>query len=445
MRVYLLLLLVSAATTYLMTPLARWCALRFGAITAVRDRDVHAIPTPRLGGLAMLVGLLVALTVASGLPFLSSVFTDPRPIWGLAGGATTVCLLGVADDIWDLDWVTKLVGQVLGAGFMAWQGVLLFQLPIFGDVVIGSERVWQALTVLVVVVAMNAVNFVDGLDGLAAGMIGIGGTAFFLYSYWLTILTVDGGRGNYANLATLVLAVLVGMCVGFLPHNVYPARIFMGDSGSMLLGLVIAAATIILTGQLDASALPANDGAALLPRQQIPVFVPILLPVAVLLLPLLDMGLAVVRRVGAGKSPFHPDRMHLHHRLLSLGHSHRSAVGIMWIWTVVFAFGTASLVVLSTTQALWLLGVGMVAAALLTLGPLRGKDGGAQPIVTGVTPVVPPATGTPAPDAHATGTRSADHRAATRTTVGPGRPTTTTTTPGPARPPAGHPTPEKRP
>jgi UDP-GlcNAc:undecaprenyl-phosphate GlcNAc-1-phosphate transferase len=170
--------------------------------------------------------------------------------------------------------------------------------------------------------------------------------------------------------------------------------------------------------------------------------------VAVLLLPLLDMGLAVVRRVGAGRSPFHPDRMHLHHRLLSLGHSHRSAVGIMWVWTTVFAFGTASLVVLPTTQALWVLGLGMVVAALLTLGPLRGKDGGVQPIVTGVIPVVPPA-----PDAHATGPRSADHRAATRTTVGPGRPTTTppgparptTTAPGPVRPPAGHPTSEKRP
>lgn len=378
MKVYLLLLLVAAATTYLLTPLARWCALRWGAITAVRDRDVHAIPTPRLGGIAMLLGLLVALTVASGLPFLKDVFADPRPLWGLAVGATIVCLLGVADDIWDLDWFTKLIGQVLGAGFMAWQGVLLFQLPVFG-VTLGSDRIWILLTVLTVVVAMNAVNFVDGLDGLAAGMIGIGGTAFFLYSYRLTVVTVDGGTGTYANLATLVLAILVGVCLGFLPHNVYPARIFMGDSGSMFLGLVIAAATITVTGQVDTSMLPVQDGQSLLPRQQVPAFVPILLPVAVLLLPLLDMGLAVIRRVGAGRSPFHPDRMHLHHRLLTLGHSHRSAVAIMYVWTFVFSFGTAALVVVTTTQALWGIGIGVVVAALLTLGPLRGRSGGASP------------------------------------------------------------------
>ena len=361
MRVYLLVLLVAAAVTYLLTPLARWCALRWGAITAVRDRDVHSIPTPRLGGLAMLAGILVALVMASRLPFLADVFANPRPLWGLVGGATLVCMLGVADDIWDLDWVTKLMGQVLAAGFMAWNGIQLFQLPIAG-VLVGSHRMWLVLTVITVVVAMNAVNFVDGLDGLAAGLIAIGGTAYFLYTY---VLTRDAGSTDYSNFATLVMAVLVGACLGFLPHNLYPARIFMGDSGSMLLGLVIAAAAIVVTGQIDP--------AVVLPRQQIPAFIPILLPVAVLVLPLLDMVLAVFRRVGAGRSPFHPDRMHLHHRLLALGHSHRRAVGIMYVWTAVFAFGGAALVVVSTTVASVAIGVGIVVATLLTLGPLRGS------------------------------------------------------------------------
>jgi len=359
-RVYLLVLLMAAAVTYLATPLARWCALRWGAITAVRDRDVHAIPTPRLGGMAMFAGIAIAIVMASRLPFLSAVYDNPKPLVGIVGGAALVCALGVADDIWDLDWLTKLMGQVLAAGFLAWQGVLLYQLPI-GGVTVGSTRMWTFLTILTVVIAMNAVNFVDGLDGLAAGVLAIGGTAFLLYSYLLTKNT----SSDYASLATLVLAVLVGACVGFLPHNVYPARIFMGDSGSMLLGFVFSAAAVVVTGQIDPESVSE--------RASFPAFLPMLLPFAVLLLPLLDMALAMVRRVGAGKSPFHPDRMHLHHRLLGLGHSHRRAVVIMYVWTAVVAFGVAALVLFSTTIVVGALAVGVVLALAATLGPLRGR------------------------------------------------------------------------
>jgi len=360
-RVYLLVGVIAAAVAYLMTPLARWCALRWGAITAVRDRDVHAIPTPRLGGVAMFLGLTVAIVVASRLPFLAGVYDNPRALVGIVGGAALVCLLGVADDIWDLDWLTKLMGQVLAAGFLAWQGVQLYQLPV-GGVTVSSTRMWTFLTIITVVIAMNAVNFVDGLDGLAAGVLAIGGAAFFLYSYLLTRAT----SGDYASLSTLVVAALVGACIGFLPHNVYPARIFMGDSGAMLLGFVLAAAAVVVTGQIDPEQVSR--------RQSFPAFVPMLLPFAVLVLPLLDMGLAIVRRLGQGKSPFHPDRMHLHHRLLALGHSHRRAVAIMYVWTAVFAFGMGALVVLSTTTVLWLFAAGVVVAVLLTLGPLRGRS-----------------------------------------------------------------------
>jgi UDP-GlcNAc:undecaprenyl-phosphate GlcNAc-1-phosphate transferase len=364
-RVYLLALLISATVAYLMTPLARWCALRWGAITAVRDRDVHAIPTPRLGGMAMFAGILVAILMTSRLPFLENVYANPRPLIGIVGGAAIVCALGVADDIWDLDWLTKLIGQVLAGVFLAWQGVLLYQLPTGNGQLLGSTRMWAFLTVLTVVIAMNAVNFVDGLDGLAAGVLAIGGTAFFLYAYLLTAGANPGAYAN-ANLAALVLAVLVGACVGFLPHNVYPARIFMGDSGAMVLGFVFSAAAIVVTGQID------PDQA--LARQRFPAFLPMLLPIAVLLLPLLDMGLAIIRRVGAGKSPFHPDRMHLHHRMLQLGHSHRRAVAIMYVWTAVFAFGVAALVRWETTVVLITFGVAVLVATVLTLGPLRGRS-----------------------------------------------------------------------
>ncbi|MBD5786297.1 undecaprenyl/decaprenyl-phosphate alpha-N-acetylglucosaminyl 1-phosphate transferase [Cellulosimicrobium terreum] len=369
MRVYLLVMLVAAAVVFLTTPFARWVAMRTGAITAVRQRDVHTVPTPRLGGLAMLIGLAVAVLVASRMPFLEGVFVrdvagelvaDSRA-WGIVGAAAIVCLLGMADDIWDLDWMTKLAGQVLAAGFMAAQGVVLFTLPV-GGTLIWSSRLQLVATILVVVVAMNAVNFVDGLDGLAAGLVAIGGTAFFVYSY---VLTRQASTDDYASLATLVMACLVGMCVGFLPHNFHPARIFMGDSGSMVLGLVMSGAAIIVTGSIDPGAM--SGGA------QLPAFIPILLPLAVILLPLLDMGLAVVRRVLAGKSPFHPDRMHLHHRMLALGHSHRRAVLILYVWTAVFAFGAVALVGWRWQTVAVGLGIAILVTILLTLGPLRTR------------------------------------------------------------------------
>ncbi len=370
MRIYVLLLLVSAAGTWLTTPFARRVAIRSGAITALRARDVHSEPIPRMGGVAMLLGMALALVVGSQMHFLSGVFAEPTA-WAVLGAGILVTLLGVADDIWDLDWMTKLAGQVLVAGLMAWWGgVQLYALPWGRDLTITSGRLSLFATVLVVVVAINAVNFVDGLDGLAAGVVAIGGTAFLLYVYLLTRNT----SADYANVAAVLVAVLVGACLGFLPHNAHPAQIFMGDSGSMLIGLTFAAAGIVVTGQVDAATLSS--------RQSVPAFLPILLPVAVLLLPLLDMGLAVVRRMGRGQSPFHPDRMHLHHRMLQIGHSQPRAVAILYLWTSLFAFGAASLAVWTAEQTLLAVGIGAVVATGLTLGPLRGRNRRASQGVT---------------------------------------------------------------
>ena len=360
MRVYLLLMLVAAAVTFLTTPFARWVALKTSAISAVRARDVHSVPTPRLGGLAMLIGIVVPVLLASQMPFLEGVFKDSQA-WGIIGGAAIVCALGWADDKWDLDWITKLAGQVLAAGFMALQGVQLITMPIAG-VTITSSRMSLVVTVLVIVIAMNAVNFVDGLDGLAAGIVAIGGSAFFLYTYGLTQQSTPD---NYASIASLMLAVVVGACIGFLPHNFHPAHIFMGDAGSMLIGAVMAGAAITVTGNIPPGIM---SGA-----QALPAFIPLLLPVAVLMLPLLDMGLAVIRRLAAGKSPMAPDRMHLHHRMLALGHSHRRAVVILYVWTAVFAFSAAALVQWDwEIVAVWT-GVFVVLALLATLGPLRNR------------------------------------------------------------------------
>jgi UDP-GlcNAc:undecaprenyl-phosphate GlcNAc-1-phosphate transferase len=372
-RVYLLVMAIATAVTFLATPLAAELARVSGATTAVRERDVHTVPTPRLGGVAMLAGFVVAMVFASQMPFLAGVFSRPQQALGIVAGALLVCLLGVADDIWDLDWATKLAGQVLAAGVMAWAGVQLITFPVFG-VTIGSSRLSLVATVLVVVVCINAVNFVDGLDGLAAGLIAIGGLAFFVYTY---LLTRDATPTDFSNLATLVTAALVGICLGFLPHNFNPARIFMGDSGAMLLGLLVAAAGIVVTGQIGVGTATR--------RVQFPAFLPILLPIAVLLLPLLDMALAVTRRVRAGSSPFKPDRLHMHHRLLALGHSHRRAVLIMYLWTAVFAFGAAALALFSTTTVLIAVGIGTVIATAVTAAGRRRPEPADRPTREDVT------------------------------------------------------------
>lgn len=325
MREYLLTAVIAGAVTYLLTPVVRQLAIHFGAIAPIRARDVHLDPTPRWGGVAMLGGLLVALLVAYHLPLLHHAFQNGRDPIAIATAAVLIALLGMADDLWQLDALTKLAGQALAAGVMVTQGVQLLWLPIRGVLAL-PPVVGPFLTVLVVLVAINAVNFVDGLDGLAAGIVAIAASAFFAFSYLLAV--VHGF--SRANAATLITSILVGICLGFLPHNVSPARIFMGDSGSMLLGLLLASALISLTGGLDANALSAENLA--------PALLPLFLPFAVLAIPLIDLLLAVIRRAKAGRSPFAPDKEHLHHRLLNIGHSKKQAALVLYLWTAAIAF-----------------------------------------------------------------------------------------------------------
>ena len=331
MREYLLVFCVAAAATYLLTPVARRFAMRVGARAEPRDRDVHAIPTPRLGGLAMYAGICAAFLVASQLPALSRVnrFSDVQAVL-LAGGI--IVLLGAVDDRWGIDALTKLAGQVVASGVMVLQGLQLLTLtvPGLGSIALGPEGV--VLTIVLTLLTVNAINFVDGLDGLAAGVGAIAALALFVFSYSLASGLVTGGVGqDRISAPTLIAVVLAGACLGFLPHNFNPARIFMGDSGSMLIGLMLAASVTSLTGQ---GSIPASAS--------FPVFLPLLLPVAVLAVPFVDLLLAVVRRTRAGRSPFAPDKAHLHHRLLEIGHSHTRAVLIMYFWTALLAFGAVA-------------------------------------------------------------------------------------------------------
>jgi UDP-GlcNAc:undecaprenyl-phosphate/decaprenyl-phosphate GlcNAc-1-phosphate transferase len=327
---YLLVFVVAAAMTYVSTPLVRWFAVRTGAFTPVRERDVHAVPIPRLGGLAMLLGFCAALLVASRLPYLSQIFGTGE-MKGVLIGAGIVCLVGAIDDIRELDWLTKLAGQILAAGIMAFQGVQLLQLPVFGVTVLPAP-VLMALTILIVLISTNAVNFIDGLDGLAAGVVGIAALAFFAYTYLLS-KTYD--PPNVFSSATFITAALVGCCVGFLPHNFHPARLFMGDAGALLLGLLLAAATISITGSIDPSTSVSGNSA-------VAIFLPVVVPLAILTLPLLDVLLAVIRRTRAGQRPWHPDAGHLHHRMLKIGHTHRRAVLLLYLWAALLAMGAVS-------------------------------------------------------------------------------------------------------
>lgn len=359
MRVYLFIALVAACATYLFTPIVRHLAIRLGAVGEVRKRDVHTIPTPRMGGLAMLCGFLTAMLFASRLDFLQGVFRQNHQAWIVMAGAILICLLGIADDVWDLDWMLKLAGQLLIAVFVAWGGLQIIALPI-GSLVTASPTISIAITALLIVVSINAVNFVDGLDGLAAGIVAIGGIAFGVYSYILARTSP-----SYASMATLLDIAMVGICVGFLLHNWHPAKLFMGDSGSMLLGYLITCASIVMTGRLD----PATVSTSI----YLPAFMPILLPILVLFLPVLDMMMAIVRRLRKGQSPMHPDRMHLHHRMLRIGHSVRGAVLILWGWAALIAFGSIMLLFFTPWHVFIVFAVAAVVLTIATMSPYLNR------------------------------------------------------------------------
>ena len=335
MREYLLTASLAAALCFLITPWVARFAMQTGAFVEIRERDVHKSPTPRWGGIAMWAAMSMTMLIVSHLPLVSKSFGHEAQGIFLAG--TFVMLLGALDDRFDLDAVTKSAGQALAAGILLLHGVQILWLPINGILTL-PPAIGQVVTVVFVMLVINAVNFVDGLDGLATGIVAICGTAFFIFSY---ILAVVNGF-NRAGAPSLITAVLVGICIGFLPHNFHPAKIFMGDSGAMLLGLLLASSAITLTGQIDLNAISESSSRS--------TFLPLLLPFTILAIPLIDLGMAIVRRLRAGRSPFAADREHLHHRLLSLGNSHRRTTFILYTWTAMFAIPT----VIAAFAPLWI-------------------------------------------------------------------------------------------
>jgi UDP-GlcNAc:undecaprenyl-phosphate GlcNAc-1-phosphate transferase len=369
---FIVLAFVAAIVTFALSIVVYRLSHRYRLYPKIRERDVHTRPTPRLGGVAMFIGILVAIGVAwlvsARFPLLSIVFSNPEQMAAILGAALLIVAIGVADDIWDLDWMTKLAGQFIAAGLVAWKGVQIYSLPIFGGITVGSSWMSVIITIFAIVLVMNAINFIDGLDGLVAGVALIANGVFFLYSY---LLVQQTSPSNYFNLASLIAVLVVGVCVGFLPLNWHPAKLFMGDAGALLIGLLMATAAVSVTGQIN----PGSLGSS----QLLGAFIPIILPFAVLVIPLLDFGLAIIRRLRAGKSPFSADRKHLHHRLLDMGHSHLHAVLIFYSWTAVASVSCLLYYVLPTLfgiSIIWatlFLVVGFLACTAFTLAPLSRR------------------------------------------------------------------------
>lgn len=361
MRFYALIIVITAVVSFVSCWGIYRLAMKHKWHPPVRARDVHTRPKPRLGGIGMFVSVLVALAVASQISWFDLVYAAPGRIWGIVGAAVIIVVMGVIDDFVDLDWMIKLGVQILGGVVLALSGVAITTLPI-GGVLVPSQWLSVMGTVLAIVLVMNAVNFIDGLDGLVAGVTIIANGIFLIYSYLLT----DELQTSRFGLGALLSAIIVGACLGFLPWNWNPSKMFMGDGGALLVGLLMASSTIAVTGEVDPGAVNRNE--------LIPAFMPLIFPFAVMIVPIADFTLAVARRLAAGKSPFSADRKHLHHRLLDMGHTQRRAVLVFYAWATVI--GTTALVAFVAPSP-WAWGTfmfaGLVLCIWLTVAPIASQ------------------------------------------------------------------------
>ncbi len=346
-REYALVFGTAVVVTFLLTGLVRLAAVKLGAVTPIRERDVHSLPIPRMGGVAVYAGFAAAVLMALQLPAVGSAFVSSSEVVGILAAGGLICFVGVLDDRFDLDAVAKLAGQILAAGVLVLFGVQWQVLwlpgsgPTGGSLVSLDQTQGIVLTVLLTVVLTNAMNFIDGLDGLLGGVAAISAFALFIFSVRQLALS---GDDSSASQPPLIAAALLGACIGFLPHNFSPARIFMGDSGAMFIGLAMAGATVSAGGKLD----PSTFG----PRSTIALLAPLIVALAVVFIPVLDFLMAVIRRTKEGRHPFSADKQHLHHRMLAIGHTHRQAVLIFYYWAFVLAGGAVSLVFVSWEVAI---------------------------------------------------------------------------------------------
>ena len=364
---YGLVFAVAFGITLVLTPICGVLARRYKIIDDhADDRRVHTEPTPYLGGIAMFAGLAGGLAVAWRMDVFGDVFEATRAIRGILLGAFVALVVGTWDDIREVSPPAKMAGLVLAGSALYLNGVAFgyVRIPFAGNIVLSWDLI-PLLTVIWVVGMANATNFIDGLDGLAAGIVAIASGALFLYSYRLTDPSVNVLDPNSP--APLIAIVALGACVGFLPYNFNPARIFMGDGGALMLGVVMAGATMLVGGQSD------NPFSG----QKFFFYFPLLIPIVVMGAPIVDTAWAIVRRTRRGLSPAHADKNHLHHRLMRLGHGHRRTVLILWTWTALLSAVVLIPVYTRRGDAIVPLGIaasGLVLYTYLHPGARRTRD-----------------------------------------------------------------------
>ena len=355
-------LLTSLVFAYLTTGIVRSLVIRSGHLSDIRERDVHTVRKPQLGGLAMFTGFLLAVYLAQQLPALTRGFRPITPeMDAVVVASAIIVLVGVIDDLYELDALSKLVGQIAAALAMCLMGLKwsILYLPIGeGTTLILSDAQSTIITTLFAVALMNAINFIDGIDGLAAGVGMISGLATLAFA--LSILHDQGGAVA-AYPPAIIATGLVGMCAGFLPHSFSPSRIFMGDTGAMFIGLLLAAASTSASGKINMSLYGTADFIAAMS--------PLFVVLASVFIPMLDLVMAVTRRLARGQSPFTADRMHLHHRLLRMGHSQKQVVLVLYTWVGVVAFGAVGFTIFPPLWALILLVAATVFAVWYTVRP----------------------------------------------------------------------------
>jgi UDP-GlcNAc:undecaprenyl-phosphate GlcNAc-1-phosphate transferase len=316
---YVVVLVVGAVITLLANRPARIISLRIGYSAEPDARKVHQKVTPYGGGAAMFIGFCIALLAAFAIPSLRTIITSSHEMMGVLLAVGVIFVVGVVDDFRDMSAPAKVAGQILAASILYFSGCTMYQLklPFAGFIVLGPS-VLPIITAIWVFALCNAINLIDGLDGLAGGIVAIASGTLCLYGLRLE----DLGLLPATNVGPLIAALTCGICLGFLRDNFYPAKLFMGDAGALMLGLLMSASTMVIGGRTP----PASG-------QTFFFFAPLLIPVFILGVPLLDAVWAFVRRTASGQGFHTPDKNHIHHRLMRLGHGHRRTVIILWLWT----------------------------------------------------------------------------------------------------------------
>jgi UDP-GlcNAc:undecaprenyl-phosphate GlcNAc-1-phosphate transferase len=357
---YIAVAVVGAVITLIANRPARAISLQVGYTAQPGERKVHQNVTPYGGGGAMLVGFCVALLFAFLIPVLRGVIISSHEMLGVLLATGVIFVVGVLDDFREMSAPAKVAGQFLAASILYFSGATMYQLklPFAGFIVLGPS-ILPIITAVWVFALCNAINLIDGLDGLAAGIVAIASGTLCVYGLRLE----DLGLLPATNVGPLIAALTCGICIGFLRDNFHPARLFMGDAGALMLGLLMSASTMVIGGRT-----PPTSGVTFF------FFAPLLIPVFILGVPLVDAVWAFVRRTASGQGFHTPDKDHIHHRLMRLGHGHRRTVIILWAWTALLC-GFVLLPLFDTRANVFIpLGVAVLVIALFTwMSPLRWR------------------------------------------------------------------------